>query len=115
MTILTPRNELRHGDEGLAVWSPDAPDSPTEDEAIYCIENRGESPKEHRDHTLEDIPAHTLNPDESETIEFIVSMDWGQPDCFPPGEYRFESSPSETAGEDDQESFDWGFSVEITE
>lgn len=105
----------QHSDEGLAVWSPDAPDSPTEDEAIYCIENRGESPKEHRDYSHEGIPAHTLDSDESETIQFIVSMDWGQTDCFPPGEYRFESSPSAQVGDTDQESFDWGFTVEIVE
>ena len=104
-------------DPGILVYALDAADTPTEEEAVHCID--GADPDQARDSsamTEEAPPFDHVDPGERITITYIISDDWDHADCFPVGVYRFEGAGIVTVtGDDDDEpvSFDWGFTLEL--
>ena len=105
------------GDPGILVYSLDAADTPTEGEAVHCIE--GADPDQARDSsamTEEAPPFDHVDPGERIVIEYIISDDWDHEECFPVGEYRFEGGGIVTVNgkNDEPMSFDWGFTLELS-
>lgn len=104
-------------DPGILVYATDAGDAPTTAEAVHCVP--GADPDAGRD--ASDManggpPGHSLDPGETDEVEYLVADDWDFDTCFPPGEYRFQNDDvaMEVEGDNSVE-FSWRFSIEVSE
>ncbi len=108
-------------DHNLAIWSTDAPNAPTPDEALNCFHEDWEGEEEiqtglgHGVGTDEGAPRHTLDPEQYGRSEHIIGANRMRNRCFPAGTYRFTNDipyyhSDHPEGDDD---YDFEFIIEI--
>ncbi|WP_435361282.1 hypothetical protein [Haloarchaeobius sp. DFWS5] len=97
------------GPPGVYLYSTSVPDAPTRDYAPQCIDSPGRQASDHG-WTMEMIPSIRLAPGETLTDELVLRESRTMNACFPVGTYRFEH-PQQIDGT----SFQWDFTVEITD
>lgn len=104
-------------ERGIALWSQSAPDRPSEQEAVACIRGEG---REKPWPGTEEMAFSRIESGDTLRVEYRVSYDPGQDECFPAGEYRFapDDLPYYTGEGGTPPSiptFDWECVIEVVE
>lgn len=96
-------------EEGVLLYSVEAPDRPDEPYAPGCIDDPSPT-QDLLEFTEEGPVTHSLDPDETGRDELLVVDDPTVEGCFPPGAYRFEREHAI-----DDETVVWGFTLDVAE
>ena len=102
------------GESGILLYALKAPDSPPADYAPECIGTDGKS-KHELIWTNEFPTPASLEPGQSSIEELIVVDDPTKYGCLPTGEYRFEAAYNIHDEDGYDETFTWGFTLEVSE